>query len=85
MTFAHHFDTQSELVLDSMMCTETCPCFYEVTFEENAKQVQTYRSDAYYSISSFLKMLSRTIRGFLNLLTKVKILRTQLTNRLFGL
>ena len=31
-----------------MMCTETCPCFYEVTFEENANQVQTYRSDAYY-------------------------------------
>ena len=48
MTFAHQFDTQSELVLDSMMCTETCPCFYEVTFEENANQVQTYRSDAYY-------------------------------------
>ena len=36
MTFAHNFDTQSELVLDHMMCTETCPCFYEVTFEENA-------------------------------------------------
>ena len=39
MIFAHNYDHHSENVLDHMMCTETCPCFYEVTFNENAKQI----------------------------------------------
>ena len=39
MTFAHNFDHQSENVLDHMMCTETCPCYYEVSYDENSAQV----------------------------------------------
>ena len=48
LTFAHDFDRKSENMLDHMMCTETCPCFYEETYEQNAAGVDTYRSDAYY-------------------------------------
>jgi hypothetical protein len=35
MIFAHNYDHHSENVLDHMMCTDTCPCYYEVRYNEN--------------------------------------------------
>lgn len=48
MIFAHNYDYQSENILDRMMCTDICPCFYNITHEYNSQNIQTYRSDAYY-------------------------------------
>ena len=31
--FAHEFDHHSETLLNSIMCTELCPCFNAITYE----------------------------------------------------
>jgi hypothetical protein len=35
MIFAHNYDHHSQNVLDRMMCTDTCPCYYVVKYDEN--------------------------------------------------